>query len=225
MGEERGLETPQGSAELYLAFGADLGDFQSRPAFTGDVYRLSSDRLVALVQHPCAMRRGVALAPRLLVCAVKVNRNGTPPDWSSGHFKSMFLPDLDGESFVVDFDDADVVNSGELRASERIAILSNRGVNLLIQRWLFHNSRLVVPTITINAQASGPFNEADLIQEATADLLFAGKSEVEAEGLVDGWLGGPSGTIFHSMRDLLADPQQRSVVRSALRRQTKEWKK
>lgn len=223
MGDDRDLETPQSSEELYLAYGDDVSDFKARPAFTGDIYKLSPDRIVALVQHPCAMRRGVELAPRLLVCEVRVNRSGVPSDWSTGYFKRMFLPELAGASFVIDFEEIDVVTREELEAAERMAILSNRGVNLLVQRWLHHNSRVVVPTITINAQASGPFEEADLIQEACDDLVGTGRTADEAEALVNTWLGESVGESSPSHRDLLSDPQQRSVVRSALRRQLKDW--
>ena len=122
MGVDRDLETPQGSEELYLAYGVDISDFETRPAFTGDIYKLSKDHSVALVQHPCAMRRGVDMAPKLLVCEVKANRNGVPSDWSAGHFKRMFLPELAGESFVIEFDEIDVISREELRAGERLAI-------------------------------------------------------------------------------------------------------
>ena len=75
------LETPSNYDALYLARAGELVEFQLRPAFTGDVYRLR-DRLVALVQHPCAMRKGTELVERLLVSEVVLNRGGVPADWS-----------------------------------------------------------------------------------------------------------------------------------------------
>lgn len=146
-----------------------------------------------------------------------------PSDWSAGHFKRMFLPELAGESFVIEFDEIDVISREELRAGERFAILSNRGVNLRVQRWLFHNSHVVVPTITINAQASGPFEEADLIQEPSDALVVRGAIVDQAHALIDSWLGESAGEGSRSRRDLLSDPQQRSVVRSSLRRKAKDW--
>jgi hypothetical protein len=217
------LETPQTSEELYLSYGDEVSEFDTRPAFTGDVYKLATGRIVALVQHPCAMRRGVSLASKLLACEVKVNRGGMPSDWSTGHFKRMFLSDLAGTSYFVDFDEFDAITRAELEAATRIAILSSRGVNLLVQRWLHHNSRVVVPTITINVQTSGPFEEADLIQEACEDLIAAGTAINDASAKVDGWLGESAGDSATSHRDMLADPQQRSVVRSSLRRQVRAW--
>jgi hypothetical protein len=223
MAELRDLETPQSSEDLYLAYGEDVEVFDNRPAFTGDVFALSPDRSVALVQHPCAMRRGLELAPKLLTCEIKLNRGGMPSDWASGHFKRMFLPQLAGDSFTIEFEDIDVLARVELEGAKRLAILSSRGVNLLMQRWLFHNARVVVPTITINAQTSGPFEEADLIQEACDDLVGGGKTVDESLLLVDAWLGDIAAEGSPSRRDMLADSQQRSVIRSTLRKQIKDW--
>lgn len=216
------LETPINLDELYLATGAELVDFQMRPAFTGDVFQLTDGRLVALIQHPCAMRRGASLTPKLLVCGVRDQIQNPPPDWSAGHFKKMFLPNLTGSNFVIDFDDIDVIPGSELGTATRLAILSTRGVNLLLQRWIFHNSRVVIPTITINIQSSGPFEEADLIQEAVESLTSGGRTINEAAQLADAWLGeSPNGS--ESRREELADPQHRSVVRAAMRKQLKAW--
>jgi len=135
----------------------------------------------------------------------------------------MFLSDLDGVSYFVDFDEFDAVTRDELEAGTRIAILSSRGVNLLVQRWLHHNSRVVVPTITINVQTAGPFEEADLIQEACEDLTAAGIAIDIASANVDQWLRESAGENATSNREMLADPQQRSAVRSSLRRQVRAW--
>jgi hypothetical protein len=221
--DEWGLETPRSSDDLYLSRDDEVSDFGTRPAFTGDVYRLASGRIVALVQHPCAMRRGVALAPKLLACEVKVDSSGPPKDWSRGHFKRMYLSDLAGMSYFVDFEEFDAVTRDELEAGTRIAILSGLGVNLLVQRWLHHNSRVIVPTITINLQTSGPFEEADLTQEACDDLLAAGRTIADAMTIVDHWLDEAGGASETSHRDMLADPQQRSSVRASLRRQVRLW--
>lgn len=224
MPKEFKLETPAAHSDLYLAAGAEADEFQLRPAFTGDVYAISETRAVALVQHPCAMRRGAALAPKLLVCEVEANPHGVPRDWSTGHYKHMFLPDLEGQSLTIEFEGLDVTERELLRSSKRRAILSSKGVNLLVQRWLYHNSRVVVPTITINAQTAGPFEEADLVYEACADLVEAHKCTAEAAAaLIDDWLGAGEADGGPSRRQLLADPQQRSTVRASLRRQIKAW--
>jgi hypothetical protein len=135
----------------------------------------------------------------------------------------MFLPALDGSSHFVDFEEFEAVSREELDGGTRIAILSGLGVNLLMQRWLHHNSRVIVPTITINVQTSGPFEEAELIQEACDDLVSAGHTIAQALTTVDLWLGEAIGGRKVTHRDLLADPQHRSSVRASLRRQVRTW--
>jgi hypothetical protein len=216
------LETPGTPTELYLALTSEeLDVFTNRPVFTGDVIRLKSGRLVALVQHPCAMRRGAVLAPKLLVCGVKVGTRA-PDDWSKGHFKRMFLPDMVDGSFSIEFEDLDIVNRDEVDIADRVAILSEFGVNLLVQRWIHHNSRVIVPTITIHLQTTGPFEEADLFGEATDELLEGGFSEAEAASDIDEWLGQPHVEAGPSRREMLNDPQSRGAIRSALRRHVKD---
>jgi hypothetical protein len=62
------LETPDDQESIYLASEEDVGEY--RPTFTGDVYRISREHLVMILQHPCALRRNVDLHPRLLVTPV-----------------------------------------------------------------------------------------------------------------------------------------------------------
>jgi hypothetical protein len=216
------LETPSKASELYLAVtDEELEAFANRPVFTGDVLRLKSGQLVTLVQHPCAMRRGMALSPRLLVCGTKPFIQ-IPDDWSKGHFKRMFLPDMGARTLSIEFDDLDVVTRDDILEADRIAILSELGVNLLVQRWLHHNSRVIVPTITIHAQTTGPFEEADLVGEATDDLVEGGLSHEDAIRDVDEWLGLQQVESGPPRREMLNDPQSRGTIRSALRRHVRE---
>ena len=217
-----GLETPDDSADLYLARDQnEILMLVNRPHFTGDILKLTTGEVVALVQHPCAMRKGTKLAAKLLVCSVKTT-NQIPADWSGSHYKQMFLPALPGGSSAIHFDDLDVVARDDIEKSERLAILSELGVNLLVQRWLHHNSRVVVPTITIHLQTSGPYEEADLVGEAVDDLRAAGIEEETAVIDVDAWLGQATAPDGPSRRELLANPQTRGSVRSSLRRHVRD---
>lgn len=217
------LETPKNSDELYLARGVELEEFQLRPAFTGDVYQLDA-RLVALIQHPCAMRRGSELSRRLLVAEVAPLRSGIPDDWASGHYKRMFLPGLLGEDMAIGFDELDVLDRDFITSGVRVAILSNTGVDLLAQRWLFHSSRVVIPTMTLNAQSTGPFEEADLVSEGCWELTEVGWDSALALQKVDEWLGESQVQGGPIRREMLSSAQHRSVVRTALRQNIKQWK-
>jgi hypothetical protein len=145
------LETPTDPAELYLARREDIDGYLHRPWFTGDVVQLEDGRQVALVQHPYAMRRGTEIARRLLVCGVGRREGAAPRDWSTGHFKRMFLPEMDGPGLSsVEFEDIEVIDREDIATENRRVILSQTGVNLLVQRLIHHNNRILVPTITIN---------------------------------------------------------------------------
>ena len=135
----------------------------------------------------------------------------------------MFLPDLEGASYSVEFEQLDVLDRNEVERATRRAILSQHGVNLLMQRWVHHNTRVVVPTITIDAQIVSQFDEADLIAEAREDLDQAAYASSVALGIVEDWFGTRSNEAGPSWRQMLDDPQQRSVVRAAMRRQVRDW--
>ncbi|MGC5172086.1 hypothetical protein ACLQ2Q_15695 [Microbacterium sp. DT81.1] len=103
-----------------------------------------------------------------------------PSDWSAGHFKAMFLPEVGGEGTAavrVKFQDIQIVDPQQLEAGERVAILSAYGVNLLLQRWIHHNSRIVVPTSRLETSTAGPFDEADLIGDSVPDLMAKGDDD------------------------------------------------
>lgn len=223
MGEPHKLETPASPDELYYARPPEVADFGSRPTFTGDVVRLTDGRIACTVQHPCAMRTGTKRNPVILACSVVPFADQVPDDWDSGHYKRMFLPDMNDQgTHAVEFVQMTLITPEEIDGGERVVILSAYGVNLLLQRWTYHNNRVVIPTMTINAQSAGPFEEADLVGEAYDELVAAGEPIARAEVRLERWLsdrayGGPS------QRDRLADAQSRSTVRRELRTQVDQW--
>jgi len=216
------LETPDAFGDLYLASDyQEAEEFSHRPIFTGDVIRRNDDSFVALLQHPCAMRRGVNLAPKLLVAQV-VPFPHMPSDWSHSHFKRMFLPRTEGSSYAINFDDIEVLPRVEIEQGVRFLIMSELGVNTLLQRWLHHNSRVIVPTVTLHEVTTGPFDEADLVGEAVADLVERDMDPITALALADTWLSGRHTEDGQIRRELLAIPQSRGVIRGAMRRYIKE---
>ena len=127
--------------------------------------------MIILVQHPCALRtNGVDLAKRLLAAEVKPFSRLPREGWS-GNFNKMPLPELmptvEGKKrdHAAFFDSPYLVASGDLDRANRIACLSPVGINLLLQRWVAHNSRAVIPTSDYQALTSGPYEEADLVEE------------------------------------------------------------
>jgi hypothetical protein len=178
-----------------------------------------------LLQHPCALRiDGVNLAERLLVARVSVAPLIGAAGWA-GNYKRMPLPELHlvpgGEHAAASFVDLDVVAPTDLLPEERLSTLSQVGVNLLLQRWVHHNSRVVVPTGMLQLVTSGPFEEADLTEEWCDEAVAHGVSLTVAMEDAHSWIRseGSQGT---SRQVMLEDPQNRSAIRKALRQHLRD---
>lgn len=179
------LETPDDPESIYLARLEDVGEH--RPTFTGDIYRLGDGRMVMILQHPCALRHGVDLHPRLLVAPVRPD--SLRSNWARAPFGTMPLPKLiDGQDHSADFINLELIDSPTLPTCERIAVLSQSGVNLVMQRWVYHSTRLAVPTHTYSDSTVGPFDEADLIEEWVTDRVDDGADPQAAEHECASWL-------------------------------------
>lgn len=210
------LETPADKTDIYSAIGEEISEH--RPMFTGDIYE-HDDSLRLIVQHPCAIRQGTHLNPKILVCPVAPNGN-LRSNWSKCSYKIMPLPNLvDGKDYSADFVDLDLAPSSELHNSHRQAALSHYGVNLLLQRWLHHNSRVIVPTVTLSAATVGPFTEADLTEEWIDERADYGIEPLQAMVECSNWLDMRVSTV--SRRDELSNPQHASRIRREARQ---HWK-
>nr|MBM4732589.1 hypothetical protein [Prescottella equi] len=207
------LETPQSSDALYLALGDDVDAF--RPGFTGDVYEHKQLGLLMLLQHPCAMRKGLQLHPRLLAATVSP-AEGLRSDWHKSPYTLMPLPRLlDSRDHSASFIDLMLVTPDDLERSRRIATMTQVGVNLCLQRWVHHNSRVVIPTITFAEQTLGPFEEADLAQDWAAERESLSIAEAFAE--FDSWIRDSPDGSARTRQAMLGDPQCASAVRREAR--------
>ncbi len=196
-----------------------------RPVFTGDVFFQVPIRdrslNLAILQHPCAIRvDGVTLQPSLLVAEVAPLEVLKPSRWESRNYKHMPLPALQpGQQpadYAVFFVKCHVITPADLGAGERVACLSQQGVNLLMQRWVHHNSRAVISTQRYQDVTSPQYEEADMIEDWCTDRDDDGISSEEATLEIDEWLServAPGET----RRDELQDPQKRSTLRRELR--------
>jgi hypothetical protein len=202
------LETPDDPESIYLARADEVGEH--RPMFTGDVYQLEDDRLVMILQHPCALRAGPDLHPKLLIAVV--GPDTLRSNWAKAPFTKMPLPKLvDDNDYSADFVNLDTVESAILIACSRVAVLSHFGVNLLMQRWAHQCTRLAVPTHTYFDATIAEFDEADLIEEWIDDRVGEGAEAQAAGDECDSWLNEK---VFGSRRrTLLRDRQQASSVR------------
>lgn len=201
-----------------------------RPVFTGDVFEKVSvhglgqtrTKDVIVLQHPCALRsNGVDLQPRLMVAEVRQHKVIPVEDWT-GHISKMPLPDLNpsvtsGKRHrAAFFDEPYLIGPNDLDLDKRVACLSQTGVNLLLQRWVHHNSRAVVATGTYQEVSSPAYEEADLIEEWVDERLEVGQDLREATAEAANWLREDAGGGV-TRQSLLEEPQSRSTVRQQLR--------
>jgi hypothetical protein len=114
------------------------------------------------------------------------------------------------------FSDVYLASPEALAAGTRIACLSQTGVNFLMQRWIHHNSRVVVPTWQYQEVTGAAFEEADLIEEWCDDQIGPEVSIEEATAEAMKWLreDAGSGVMRQAMLDNL---QNRSTVRKEMR--------
>lgn len=217
------LETPGDDeapdwASLYLYRGEEVSQF--RPVFTGDIFMLPEDAgMVQIIQHPCAIRLdGVNLVPQLLVATVAESNALKPSKWK-GNYKQFPLPELSGEGDAhrsAFFHKPSLVSPETVAGGRRLACLSQFGVNLLLQRWVHHNSRVVVPTWSVDEATAEQYEEADLVEEWREAWADSGLDPAESENSAHAWLrsDGGNGASWQSM---LSSSQTRSKVRSAMR--------
>jgi hypothetical protein len=213
---------------IYRARGDEV--VRHRSVFTGDVFEKipvqglgeTKSKTIIVLQHPCALRsNGVDLHPRLIVAELRNHKVIPVEDWT-GHVGKMPLPELvpavetGKRNQAAFFDELYLVGPGDLDLNKRIACLSQAGVNLLMQRWIHHNSRMIVPTATYQQVSSSAYEEADLIEEWCEERIDSGLKIHEACVEAMKWLREDSGNGVTRQR-MLEDPQNRSAVRRQMR--------
>lgn len=201
-----------------------------RPVFTGDVFQRVTvhvaggvkSKSVMIVQHPCALRtNGIDLVDRLIVAEVRTHKLIETADWVK-HLAKMPLPDLvptvdsGKRNQAAFFDSPYIVSAEDLAQGERVACLSQVGVNLLLQRWVNHNSRAVIPTFVYQEVTSPAYEEADLIEYWCEERAESGIGTHAASSEALEWLrqDGGGGVMRQTM---LENPQNRSTVRRDMR--------
>jgi hypothetical protein len=204
---------------LYRARGDDV-EF-ARPLFTGDVFRdvavpgTQEGGMAMIMAHPCSFRRaGGRLTDRVVVCSVRATDRVGNNAWRSGFLNRMPLPDVAGEgSWAAFFDELGRATTDSLRVTERLACLSDFGINMLQQRLTCHLTRVEIPTQTFNQAFSHTYEEAELLEEWTIVCTQVGMSVEVANEEFETFIrsGEPS------LQSLILDSQKRPHVRRACR--------
>jgi len=216
------LETYQDTAELYLARRSEVN--ASRPLFTGDVLLdiaipgIQKSGMAVVVAHPCSMRgKGGQINDRVMLAAVTPHDTLRPSVWASGYFDRAPMPDLEGKPgcFVVYLDNIGKTRAELINKSERIACLTQFGVNLLQQRLIHHLTRLEVPTWQLQQAFSHTYEEADLMEDWNDIFMEGGVSVFEATTCFEAFFRAERDG--QSLQKSFQDAQRRSYVRTACR--------
>ena len=121
--------------------------------FSGDVWADVSvpdtaDPITAMIlQHPCWIHQDVYLRDELLVAEVVPQTSPIlPSKWRNGCARHFPLHLLRGNDHAVArYDLFHTVKKDALQAGRRIACLTQYGVSLMMQRWVYYNTRVIVP--------------------------------------------------------------------------------
>lgn len=218
------LEVPDDTDALALARGGEVNPL--RPLFTGDVITDvevpifgDSPGCVAVLSHPCAMRRGADLAPVLHVAPVSEYQAGRAV-WE-GHFRVMPLGEVAGfPNAAIRLDQMTLVRSETLDPDRRVFCASRPGVNLLRQRLVHHLTRVIIDTPTFDEEAAPAHEEIDLMEEwlETAAAALVGVADASAhfhEWIREVENGSPR-------QERLKDPQAVAGIRRAARSAARE---
>jgi hypothetical protein len=215
---------------LYRSRGDEVAE--QRPVFTGDVFfdvplaGADAAKNVIILQHPCAIRRdGVELMARLLVAGVNPSSILVPSKWAGGHYRQLPLaalrPGQEPEDYAAFFTRHHLATPDELAEGKRVACMSQVGINLLLQRWVHHNSRAVIPTQQYQQVSAPQFEEADLVEDWCLEREDDGIPLPTAAREIDWWLSERAEEGI-SRRDRLNDEQLRSQVRQEMRAHLRE---
>ena len=122
-------------------------------------------------------------------------------------------------AFAIKFTELHIVATFQLteNLNNRIACLSQMGVNLLMQRWVNHNTRVVIPTHEFQKQLAPVFEEADLQEDWCSELIGAGYTHESAEMEFETWIR--NSTLGRSRQDCLKEDQLRSGIRQEMRKE------
>jgi len=205
------LTAPRGVDELYLARHDEVS--LARPLMPGDVLAGVCGAHGMIVAHPCAMRGGGGrLRPRVAVAPVIAYQRVPLLAWPNGHYNVFPLPDLLPEPCAAQLLELDSATREELHAAERVATLSDYGVYVLQQRFVFCITRVVVGLDRLEEVSGHVLAEAELEEEWVDELTDGDDPSAMSEerAAFQTFLDG-------ELRASLQQPVRRSEVRRTVR--------
>lgn len=203
----------------------------ARPLLQGDVFDGivlpgfgDQPMKVQIINHPCAMRTGANLAPRITVAPVEPHRLVIGQRGWDGNLRVMPLPELiDEKHFAAKLVDVTAAPAELLTRPRRIATLSHQGIYILQQRLIKHYTRVEMPLELLRRESAAVLTEGvlqwDWIEDVLTEAQQADESAIEAEAKVfDTWLGEGD----PSRRELLRDEIHHTDVRKQAQRAARD---
>jgi hypothetical protein len=168
------LDQPGSDDELFLGLGDDVDPF--RPLIQGDVYRgltiagypPGDHDHVAILQHPCSMRRGAELRDRVAVVPVRAYQRVSPEQWAHGHTRVVPLAGLSvgaGAASAAHLTEPGTIRAEDFAEATRVAQLSTRGLLLFQQRVVYCSTHCVVGLDTLEEFSAPALAEAELLAD------------------------------------------------------------
>lgn len=220
----RELDAPDEDAQIYEARGDEVDDL--RPICQGDVFDgltlpgfdQRDHNLVLLSQHPCSLRKGAALRPRVQAVPVRTYRHVAPTLWATGHLRVFPLPDLDGSRHLAaDLSEAGVVTSEQLHSARRVFTLSQRGILLLQQRIVWTAAHTVIGLDVFEDYNAPALTEIELLEFWNEQLCGDEVDADRADALVVVAEEFESYIRDEGLQNALTKPDRRADVRRTIR--------
>jgi hypothetical protein len=202
------LESPDDPEDLWLAVGDEVP--AHRMLMQGDVVLTEVGPLL-VVTHACSMRRGAELHDTQMAAPVESH---AVPKWD-GSYDWMPLPgapvpevDTPGGLLRV----LRSVDTSLLVSGERIAVMSNLGIQLLQQRLAHHLTRVAIDTAELAEHCAPILAEAELHEDWLSAL--GPDAEAQFHEVLD--------SDDRKIRSWLADPAMRSQAMTTVRREIRQ---
>ena len=230
------LDSPNDAQEIYLARGEEVDAY--RPICQGDVFQgveipgLDASHAVMVIAHPCTMRAGPRLRSKVTVIPVAEHQSVPLDRWATHHLRVFPLPGLDPgqpeNHYAARFDEFGTVPSEALRLDRRAAILSQRGLLLLQQRFFHSLSRAEIPLGMLLDASAAVLEELEL--QENWNLAFVAPSVEEGNNPLE--LLEEEAHTFDALlntveqdatlRERLQVPEARAEVRRAVNQAIRE---
>lgn len=202
------LDSPRDPDDLWLGVGVDVP--AHRMLMQGDVI-LVDERALVIVTHACSMRRGAELHGTQMVAPVM---DQPVPKWD-GSYDWMPLPGAPVPAVgnpAAALRVLQTIKTDELLVGERIAVMSDQGVQLLQQRLAHHLTRVAVPIAELAEHCAPILAEAELHESWVEELGM--ESERNFHEFLD--------ADDRKIREWLAKPSMRNQAMSAVRREIRD---